>query len=394
MDKLLIVDDEYLTRTGLSETVDWAKLGFTVVGTAKNGEEGLALARTLKPDLIISDIRMPVMDGLDMAKALHSENADVAVIVYSGYKDFEYAHRALEYGVACFLLKPIENEELEQKVCETMQRLREKRNDRRVLSRLEKNVPLLRQQMLFSYFRSPDAEIRNFSKEQLSLVQVEFPQNGIFIYCKAEKDLPLFLEAAERRLEGFENISEAFDQFGVLITDSTDERFVKTTLEQALTELVKRTETRFTVSVVRFHGDAFAAFREAETLSENALYSAINAIATKEDGGRPFKKLIRDALAIIERDYAQKLSIKAVAQRLYTSESHLMHEFKDEVGKTFNECLTDFRILKAKELLLSEKLRVNEVAYAVGYTDVKYFGQVFREQTGMTPSEYAFGKKQ
>ena len=65
-----------------------------------------------------------------------------------------------------------------------------------------------------------------------------------------------------------------------------------------------------------------------------------------------------------------------------------MHEFKENVGKTFNECLTEYRIMKAKEFLLKGSYRVNEVAVMVGYQDVKYFGQVFKEMVGMTPSQF------
>ena len=66
-----------------------------------------------------------------------------------------------------------------------------------------------------------------------------------------------------------------------------------------------------------------------------------------------------------------------------------MHEFKSQVGKTFNECLTDYRMLKAQEYLIKGEMRISEIAYAVGYGDVRYFGQIFKEYYGCTPSEYA-----
>lgn len=73
---------------------------------------------------------------------------------------------------------------------------------------------------------------------------------------------------------------------------------------------------------------------------------------------------------------------------MYVSESYLMHLFKDELGKTFNTCLTEYRIMMAKRLLLEQKHRVYEIAEMVGYLDMKYFGQVFRRAEGCTPSEY------
>ena len=86
---------------------------------------------------------------------------------------------------------------------------------------------------------------------------------------------------------------------------------------------------------------------------------------------------------------AEKVTVKWAAEKLFVSESHLMHEFKVETGKTFNDCLKYYRIAKAKELLKQGTMRVNEIAAAVGFSDGRYFGQVFKEQVGVTPSEYA-----
>lgn len=388
MDKVLIVDDEYLVRLGLSETIDWNSLGYEVIGTAQNGAVGLELARELKPDLIISDVRMPVMDGLDMAKTLFDENADLAVIVYSGYKDFEYAHRALDSGVAGFLLKPIENEEMIKRVKEVTQKLREKRLGNKMLGQFRQNAPKLRKQ-LFSDLLHDEGGGTLSAEEQLALLDVKIPKTGILLYCRTEgEDLEKFTLDVEKELFGYENAVEIFKDFSVVLTSAADEAFVRESVTRVMDSAVRKTDSRFNVGLVRFAGNIPKAFREAELLSKNILYSAINAVATQGNGGKEYKKLVRDALSMIERDYDKKLSIKLVAGKLFTSESHLMHEFKEEIGKTFNDCLTDFRILKAKELLLKGELRVGEVAYAVGYTDVKYFGQVFKEAVGMTPSEF------
>lgn len=391
MDKVLIVDDEYLVRLGLSETIDWNSLGYELIGTAQNGAVGLEMARALKPDLIISDVRMPVMDGLDMAKALFDENADLAVIVYSGYKDFEYAHRALDSGVAGFLLKPIENEELVKRVKEVTQRLREKRLGNRMLGQSKKNAPMLRKQLFSDLLHDEGGTLS--AEEQLALLDVKIPKTGILLYCRTEgNDLEQFTLDIEKQLFGYENAVEIFKNYSVVLTSATDEAFVREAVTRVLDAAVRKTDSHFNVGLVKTEGNFSKAYLEAEQLSKNLLYSAINAVATKGTGGKEYKKLVRDALAIIEQDYDKKLSIKSVAGRLFTSESHLMHEFKEEIGKTFNDCLTDFRILKAKELLLKGEMRVGEVAYAVGYTDVKYFGQVFKDAVGMTPSEFILMK--
>ena len=390
MYKLLIVDDEYLVREGLKETVDWASLGIQVVGTAENGQSGLALAREIKPDLIIADVRMPVMDGLDMAKALASDNADVAVIMYSGYKDFEYARRALDSGVYGFLLKPIENSELIKRVGEVLQKLQDKRDSSRMLGQFKHNMPIIRRQQFEKLLQSHE----NFgaASEQLHMLGVSLPTAGTLLYCRTDSNtnIKTFVNSCEKLFSGLEFVYETFDDYAVFIT-ALDEQGVLLRLDGFLDGLLKVTDARYSVALCAFDGNISAAFERAQSLSRNALFSAINAIATEKGGS--YKKLVRDALKIIERDYCKKISVRSVAEALYTSESNLMHEFKNQVGKTFNECLTDFRMLKAQELLIKGDLRVGEIAYAVGYTDVKYFGQVFKEYMGCTPSEFIDKKR-
>lgn len=387
MEKLLIVDDEYLVREGLCVTVDWQSLGLEVVGRAENGAEGLELARALKPDLIISDVRMPEMDGLEMANTLFREGADLAVIVYSGYKDFEYARRALESNVAGFLLKPIDNGELVEKVREVLDKLHARRHEGKLLGQLRKNSSLLKRQLLSSLLNGEDTP--ESAAEQLALLGVNLPADGTVLCVRSKEGVPAAL-VAQFTAEFGEclTVSENFDDHCVLITSfDGEDRAVKKAVK-VLDGALKLSKARYCVGVVAFRDNLHRAYAEALSLARNVAFTAVNSVVTNNDGARQYKKLVRDAIAIIERDFDKKISVKSVAEMLYTSESHLMHEFKEQTGKTFNSCLTDFRILRAEEMLLEGNMRVNEVAYAVGYTDVKYFGQVFKDYHGMTPSEF------
>lgn len=112
MRKVLIVDDETVVRKGIALGVDWASVGCQVVGEAENGEEGLELARRLSPDLIITDIRMPKINGIEMMNALRREGNESRVIVLSAYSDFSYARSALKFGADDYLLKPFRDDEL------------------------------------------------------------------------------------------------------------------------------------------------------------------------------------------------------------------------------------------------------------------------------------------
>lgn len=124
MIRVLMVDDEPLVRHGVAAGMDWASLGCEVVGEAQSGEEGLALARRLKPDLIITDIRMPKMDGITMMNMLREEGCAARCIVLTAHSDFEYARGALLFGADDYLLKPFRDQELTHavaRVCRKME---------------------------------------------------------------------------------------------------------------------------------------------------------------------------------------------------------------------------------------------------------------------------------
>lgn len=116
MKRVVVVEDEALVRRGIVLAVDWASVDCVVVGEAENGQEGLALIREKQPDLIVTDIKMPVMDGLEMLRTLRDEGCTAKVIFLTAYSDFAYAQSALKLGAADYLLKPFHDGELEAAV--------------------------------------------------------------------------------------------------------------------------------------------------------------------------------------------------------------------------------------------------------------------------------------
>lgn len=114
MYRVLIVEDEELLRKGLIFTFDWAALNCLIVGEARNGAEGLELIKSLNPDLVITDIKMPVMDGLMMLS--HFKHANFESIIMTGFEEFDYARRAIELNVMKYITKPIDEVELKQAI--------------------------------------------------------------------------------------------------------------------------------------------------------------------------------------------------------------------------------------------------------------------------------------
>lgn len=123
--KVLIVDDEALVRRGIALGVDWAAMGCVVVGEASNGEEGLAAVERYSPNLIITDVRMPRMDGIEMMNRLREKGCRAHVIVLTAYSDFSYARSALQFGADDYLLKPFRDQELTAAIGKIRQKERE-----------------------------------------------------------------------------------------------------------------------------------------------------------------------------------------------------------------------------------------------------------------------------
>lgn len=112
MYQALLVDDEPPVRRRLRKLVEWEKLGFIITGEAEDGEDGLALARELKPDLLILDVRMPIRTGLEVADILSVEQPNTRCIILTGYGEFDLVRSALRSGVIDYLLKPVDEQTL------------------------------------------------------------------------------------------------------------------------------------------------------------------------------------------------------------------------------------------------------------------------------------------
>lgn len=107
--RILIIDDEFIMRQGLKHMLDWERQGFEIVGEASNGKEGLDLISSLHPHIVLCDIVMPQMDGVDFSKVVHRVYPEVQIIILSSYDNFEYVKGALQSGVADYVLKPTLN---------------------------------------------------------------------------------------------------------------------------------------------------------------------------------------------------------------------------------------------------------------------------------------------
>lgn len=112
--KLVIVDDEAILLQGLLNTYDWKSMGFEVVGTAQSGQQAIDLIQEVQPHVVLTDIRMKQITGLMVMEQIHKAGLDCLFIVLSAYRDFEYAQQAIDLGAYAYLLKPVEDEKLQE----------------------------------------------------------------------------------------------------------------------------------------------------------------------------------------------------------------------------------------------------------------------------------------
>ena len=129
MVKVYLVEDEIIIRQSIKNSIDWEKEGYEFIGDASDGELALPVILKEKPDILITDIRMPFMDGLELSRMVKAELPDIKLVILSGYDDFEYAKQAIKIGVAEYLLKPVSSAVLLEHLSEIAEKVRDERED-------------------------------------------------------------------------------------------------------------------------------------------------------------------------------------------------------------------------------------------------------------------------
>ena len=128
--KVFIVEDESIVREGIRDMIPWEQYGFVFSGEAPDGEVALPMVRRIRPDILITDIKMPFMDGLSLSRLVNRELPDTRIIILSGYDDFEYAQQAIELHVDQYLLKPISRANMIKALEQTRSRIQEEREQK------------------------------------------------------------------------------------------------------------------------------------------------------------------------------------------------------------------------------------------------------------------------
>lgn len=212
MYKLLIIDDEAWIRERLVNTIDWNKVGVEVVGEACDGKEALEKVEYLVPDIVITDIRMPCISGLEFISELKKRGSMTKIIIISGYSDFEYAQKAVKFGVNDYMLKPVHNEELLMAVGRCIENIEKEKRVHAVLDNLEKkladNQPVLKERFYFDLING----YINESIVALNLEYFEIKNKGLNHICflvELDQEMEAGKEAYMIQM-GIKNIAQEF----------------------------------------------------------------------------------------------------------------------------------------------------------------------------------------
>ncbi|MBR5496140.1 MAG: response regulator, partial [Oscillospiraceae bacterium] len=181
MYKAIIVDDEKIIREWLSVKVQWQELGFEVVGAFRNGKEALAFVTSNPIDLVISDIKMPVMDGIEFVRTLRRQGYDKKIILISGFDDFSYAKTAIQNGVSDYILKPVEMGEITNSVKNVKSQLDSEQT-------LHKNTLEQNSYMLAEYIKLAEAGKLDLDKSHNALSLLIDGQKYCFVRISPDSD--------------------------------------------------------------------------------------------------------------------------------------------------------------------------------------------------------------
>ena len=341
--KIIVADDEPFFIDGLKILINWEKHGYEIIEVAYNGEEALEKIVSQQPDVVITDLRMPGIEGLELVRKCTKElHLKTKFVVISGYDDFIYAQKAMKYGVNHYILKPVDEEALINALSEIKSEIL-KRTD----------IP----EIPYSDFAFTGDLIYAISKNDLMAIAYEiekftgeisrttFPSGHIRAFTNN-----LFLE-----------ITKTVHSFG---GDASE--FIENNLELTTAALTS------TIDIAQFLNDFC---RDCAQFIADLRLRQTNGLIVKIE-------------RYIKENYHENINLKKISEVFYISPVYLGQLFSKHFNIYFNDYLTKIRLDEAEKLLRTTDLKVYEVADKVGFQNVDYFIKKFKKRVNCTPLHY------
>ena len=395
---VVVADDEDELRDAVCTMTPWEALGFHLVGSASNGLDALELVERLEPDLLLTDIRMPFISGIELARQVREIRPAMHIAFLSGYDDFEYAKQAIQYNIISYMLKPLTMDGLAAELKVIHEKIDQRYAGlRRSVCNQGDQAAFLIPLVLERYDNPPEGVENTLRSDALAcgLLRGSDDRSRLVILTAAMADGGLCELGYVRLVEQLANkylrhfvFAAGGRVVAVLLGNPSDFEEYLHILADEICQLTERAlEKRALVGLGR-PVDQFVELNTAYRQSLEALHAA-----EESEGGVSFTAdtrkgggLCERALEIIEQRYMDEdLSLATLSAMLDVSPNHLSACIKKTAGETFINILVRRRMESARQLLLTTNLQVQEIARRCGYSDQHYFSYCFKKYNGTSP---------
>lgn len=308
--KIMLVDDEEEVRKSIIHKIDWQNAGFEVIGDAENGEDALEKIEQTEPDVVLTDIKMPYMDGLSMAERLRQRYPSIRIVVFSGFDEFEFAKRAIKLNVIEYILKPVNVEELTAILKRIKKNLDEEIDQKRNVNLLResyvKSLPIIREHFLNDLvhgnmneniisekLREYEIDIADATKWVVAAIHLE-PEENVERAASLHKERELIPISVSRLIEEklndqfrFTMFHSAFESILIVALDANNSH---TGLVALLGDICKETKKILEVSVTIGVGETCERLTDIGT----SFHSSLNALGYRAVTGSGGLIYIRD----------------------------------------------------------------------------------------------------
>ncbi|MEF3302691.1 helix-turn-helix domain-containing protein [Paenibacillus sp. GYB003] len=363
MYKVLLADDEQLDLDGLRRFTPWEELGMEVAAAVNSGYAALDVMSRETIDVLVTDIRMPNMSGLELARQAAALRPGLKVVFVSGYADFQYAKQAIQMNACSYVLKPVDDEDMAQALRTAAESLdRERFGDNMFYGKGRLIGPGGRDPRVARDVAEPDAVLGDMfaAISRYELVRID----------DAIGDLFALASSVGTKHAAYHFVLYAIAKLDDYLREFNESFYKLTGTELQSMELLFRFETAEDVrSWLR---------RKTFEISEKLHRKRV----------KKNRRLVEEIKRYVEERLDGSVTVRDAANRFSFAPNYLGHLFKEETGINFSDYVIARRLEKARRLLQDPKLKVYEVAGLVGYRSLTYFSRHFKDTFGMTPGEY------
>jgi two-component system, response regulator YesN len=392
---MLLIEDESFERQSLVNYIDWELIGVKIIGEAVNGSQGLAKALELKPDIVLTDVKMPVMNGIEMSIQIRQAAPGIRILFLSSYDDFEYAKQAIDLNISAYLMKPVNEEELLRVVKRVVDEINAERLEQQLMLKKQDNLSsslrLARQALvsrILGGMHVEDADARNLSLEWL------FLPDQIFVITLCEHE-PGMLDPIDTTLELLSKRCQKILPRSINVCLSAGHLVtLYAPLENNSQEVMHDLQRMLRAFFENLGGGVrieSASGRNLAELYAQLLHEGVRSphlLSGGEKKKQNKEQIVRVIEQIIAEQYHTPITLESIARTMHFTPNYLGYVFKSIARISVNRYLLKTRLEKAKELLGTGSLPLNDIVERCGFGSNTYFHSTFKKETGMTPSEY------